>query len=173
MKDISPNCAEFEAAFHGKGEGPRARECTGPHPAVLSSPSLAVPPATLAIDINALLAVALIPMINRMNQDSQAFGHGLMGSSTPHLPLWTAVTTALVKHVTDFLEAFKHATHIDIIDKVQTLADLDFTPTLVANETISSAHLSEVLTLREGGILAVQKFAKEWVACRHEKSRMD
>jgi hypothetical protein len=112
-------------------------------------------------------------MINRMTQDPGAFGHGVTGSSTPYLQPRTAVTTMLVEHITDFLEAFKHTTHIDIIDKVQTLADLDFTPTLIANETISSARLSEVLGLREGGILAVQKFAKEWVARRHEKSRMD
>jgi hypothetical protein len=126
-----------------------------------------------AIDINALLAVALLPMVNQMMQDPATFGNSFMGTSTLQLPPQTAVTTALVEHITNFIEAFKHATHIDIIDKVQTLADLDFTPTLIGNETISSTHLGEVLGLREGGILAVQKFAKEWVACRHEKSRMD
>lgn len=75
MKDAPLNCAEFEVAFYSKCEGFYACGCTGPNSAVLSLPSLAVSPAISAIDINALLIIALLPIINQMTQDPGTFGH--------------------------------------------------------------------------------------------------
>jgi hypothetical protein len=128
------------------------------------------------VDINALLAVALLPMINRMTQDPANFGNGLMAGASTSVPAilpQPSQSTATVIDITDFLEAFKHSTQFDVVNRAATLTDLDFTPSLIANETISSGRLSEVLGLREGGVLAIQKFAKEWVGRRNEKTRVD
>ncbi|KAH9961625.1 hypothetical protein BGW80DRAFT_1463752 [Lactifluus volemus] len=169
-KDTPPNCEDFEAAFHGQGEGPRPRGRTGPHPTSFSAPTTG-PPSTSSVDINALLAVALLPMINRMTQDSANLGNGFVHGVNPAVLAISPQpnpSTATVAEITDFLDAFKCATQFDVMNRASTLADLDFTPSLIANGMISSTHLGEVLGLQEGGVLAIQKFAREWVARRDE-----
>jgi hypothetical protein len=168
-KDTPPNCEDFEAAFHGQSDGPRPRGRTGPHPASFLAP-VAGPASAPGVNINALLAVALLPMINRMTQSPANLINGFVhGETAAILPQQNPSTTS-VSDITDFLEAFKFTTQFNIVNRAATLADLDFAPSLIANETISSACLSEVLGLREGGVLAVQKFAKEWVGPIHEKA---
>lgn len=165
-KDTPPNCEDFEAAFQSQRDGPRSCNRTGPYPASLSpSSSQAVisPSSTLGVDINALLAVALLPMINRMTQGPANFSNGLSHAETVTVPQPRNPSITSVTDIMDFLEAFKFATQFDVVIRASALADLDFTPSLIANETISSTRLGEVLGLREGGVLAIQKFAKEWV----------
>jgi hypothetical protein len=166
-KVTPPNCENFEEAFRGQDDGPRPRGRTGPHSALLSAPVASPSPC---VDINTLLAVALLPMINRMAQAPANFGNGAHGETTA-IPSQRNPSTTSVADITDFLEAFKFATQFDVVIRAATLADLDFTPSLIANETISSTRLGEVLGLREGGILAIQKFAKEWVGRIREKEQ--
>jgi hypothetical protein len=107
-------------------------------------------------------------MINRMTQDTANFGNHGTTTAIPPNPSATSVAD-----ITDFLEAFKYATQFDIVNRAAALADLDSTPPLIANETISSTRLGEVLGLREGGVLAVRKFAKEWVGRQCEKMQVN
>lgn len=125
----------------------------------------------LGVDINALLAVALLPMINHMTQGPPIFSNGPIHGEATAVPPQRNPSTTSVADITEFLEAFKFATQFDVMIRAATLADLDFTPSLIANETISSTCLGEVLGLREGGVLAIQKFAKEWVGRIREKEK--
>jgi hypothetical protein len=110
-------------------------------------------------------------MITRMTQGPSNFGNGLAHGETTAISPQRNPSITSVPDITDFLEAFKFATQFDVVARAATLADLDFTPSLIANETISSTRLGEVLGLREGGILAIQKFAKEWVGRIREKEQ--
>jgi hypothetical protein len=128
---------------------------------------------TPSVNINALLAVALLPMINHMMQDPANFGNSPVHWVTTTVPAilpQLSQSMATVADIMDFLEAFKYATQFDIMNRAATLTDLDLTPSLIENETISSACLGEILGLHEGGVLAVQKFVKECVGCHNEKT---
>jgi hypothetical protein len=100
-----------------------------------------------SVDINALLAVALLPMINHMTQGPDNFENSLVHGVTTPVPAilpQPSQSTAAVADITDFLEAFKYATQFNIVNRAAAFADLNFTHSLIANETISSAHLDEV-----------------------------
>lgn len=162
-----PNCKEFDGAFGSSSPTSRTRGKSGPR---LSLPA-ASPAGTLDMNlINSLLTAAILPMVSRLSQEqpNQAMAPGPASSHPQKSFSLPPVSMVVLEELTAMLEAFRAETTIDIVNRAQHLAELDFTVDLIE---LSVDKLVEVIGLREGGIFRLQKFAKGWVERRNEKSR--
>ncbi|KAG0692861.1 hypothetical protein DFH29DRAFT_881979 [Suillus ampliporus] len=163
-----PNCKEFDGAFGSSS--PTSHTCgkSGPR---LSLPA-ALPAGTLDMNlINSLLTAAILPMVSRLSQEqpNQAMAPGPASSCPQKSFSLPPVSMVVLKELTAMLEAFRAETTIDIVNRAQHLAELDFTVDLLTK--LSVDKLVEVIGLCKGGIFRLQKFAKGWVERRNEKSR--
>ncbi|KAG1719080.1 hypothetical protein EDB19DRAFT_1975132 [Suillus lakei] len=163
-----PNCKEFNGAFGNSSPTSRTRGKSGPR---LSLPA-ASPTGTLDMNlINSLLTAAILPMVSRLSQEqpNQAMAPCPASSRPQKSFSLPPVSMVVLKELTAMLEAFRAETTIDIVNRAQHLAELDFTVDLLTE--LSVDKLVEVIGLCEGDIFRLQKFAKGWVERRNEKSR--
>jgi hypothetical protein len=127
--------------------------------------------------VNTLFTAPLIPMITRLTQDQSVPSTNavlpppIVAPSAPAPPAQSRVSEESVITIITFLQAFTLETNVNLVDHARTLTELDFIPDIIPD--ISGTCLSEVLGLREGGILRFQRLAHNWEEHRKEKMRTD
>ncbi|KAG2048101.1 hypothetical protein BDR06DRAFT_1024597 [Suillus hirtellus] len=130
-----PNCKEFDGAFSSSGLTSHTRGKSGPH----SSPVTASPSGTLDINlVNSLLTAAILPMVSRLSQEqsNQVMTPGPNVSHPWQTFSLPPVSMVMLEELTVMLKAFHAETTIDIINRAQHLAELDFTVDLLTELSV-------------------------------------
>ena len=183
-KEIPPNCPEFEECFNNSGSLPRAHGRTGPNPAVtaIPDPGSTVSTSSLGIDtstINALLTAVLVPTLTQLAKNStpRTSSPSVPAAPITAVPAATAPSTSYrpplpcrpdwspsshpetCDEITNFLAAFAYKYDININGCAKVLAEYDWTPDVLFE--VPLARLVEVLVMREGSVMKMQRFAKK------------
>ncbi|KAF8837033.1 hypothetical protein BDN67DRAFT_983523 [Paxillus ammoniavirescens] len=161
---VPPNCNKFKGA-HGGLVTLRPCGRTGPAPQQ-PSPTATSSPAIDMNLINSLLTAAILPIVSQLSQSRLHLSKHL--SSLPPSLASAPKSPLVLNDLITMLEVFCAEMSIDIVDRAQDLAHLDFTSNIIAK-----LPLDRLAALREGSAFHLQEFAHAWVARKNEKSRIE